>query len=482
MTRRGRVPPRWRIAGLVGAAGGATLMVAMAPAGPAAAFPEVPNFCNGWSTGASQVVFASSFRRYTFTSDGTFTTPDTIAMPVRVLLVGGGGGGGAGGVGRAGGGGGGGAVLEYLDTGLSLEPGTTYTITIGQGGAGSASLTERGQAGTSTIVQGGSQYFEATGGAGGGSGDASTATGAIGTIYSGMPAGSSGGGGGSYTNAVQAGGTGATGAGNGGTGQTGTEAQATRRNGGGGGGASPGNGSNGTNTKGGNGGSGEANSDSTSTSTAYGGGGGGGGRAGTATGGSGGGGRGGIDSADPAIRNGTNANTTAGVAGAGGGGGANSATYALTEGGDGARGTVVIAHRANYTCPSGAPSGTPAITGTVAADTAVMTWNAPTTFTTPQAVASYTVLYYLPGGTSAGNIYARGGPVTPRSINISGATKAACDALNPAWVCDPGLSLSGEVDVTFKTFARTTACNTPTPPNVCGVGKLTASSPAVTYP
>ncbi len=462
---------------VVGIVGAGLVLTSIPTASTVAAFPEIPNYCNAWTTGASQVLVANNYRRFTFTADGTFTTPNTVAMPVKMFIMGGGGGGGAGGIAKSGGGGGGGAALEYLETDVSLEAGTAYTITIGQGGAGSTSLTQRGASGTSTIVAGGSQHFEATGGAGGGSGDSSAASGASGTIYSGMPAGSSAGGGGSYNNSAQTGGTGATSGGNGGTGNAGSgnaSQQETRRTGGGGGGASPTAGSNASNSKGGNGGSGESNSDATNVSVTYGGGGGGGGRTSASTGGSGGGGAGGIDSADPAVYNGADANTTGGVAGGGGGGGANSATIALTSGGAGARGTVVIAYKDNYTCPRTAPTGTPGVTGVVASNTAVLSWTAPTTFVSPQAVASYTVVYYLPGGTSSGNIYAKGGPVTPRTINISGATESACESLNAGWDCSSSLSLSGATGVTFKVFARTT---------VGGVGKLTAaSSPSVSYP
>lgn len=475
MTRTARVRA-WRRASAVVAVGGcAGALFVLAPAFPAGAFPEVPNFCNGWSTGASNVVVSSSLRRFTFTSDGTFTTPNTTSMPVRLFMVGGGGGGGAGGLNAGGGGGGAGAVLEYLDTAVSLEPGTTYTITIGQGGSGSTSITERGGSGTSSIVAGGSQYFEATGGGGGASGDASVGTGANGTVYPGMYAGSSGGGGAGYDTVTHAGGTGAAGdsfaGGNGGLGQAGTAAQLNRRNGGGGGGANPSNGGNGsTGGSGGGGGSGESNGDSTGTSISYASGGGGGGRSSGGSGSGGGGGAGGAGSAF-----GTDANTTGGTAGGGGGGGGNNSAAGLTEGGDGARGTVVIAHRINYTCPTSAPSGTPGISGTIAGGNAVLTWNTPGGFLSGsgQVVSTYTVVYFLPGGTSSGNIYAKGGPASPRSINISGDTEAECEALNPGWDCAESLGLAGAVDVTFKTFART---------SVNGVGKMTAASPAVTYP
>ena len=117
MRRGSRVRSSPARAGFMAIGGGAVLVLATLPAATsAAAFPEVANFCNGWSTDAAGVVVASSYRRFTFTSDGTFTTPNTTAMPVKLFMVGGGGGGGAGGLGAGGGGGGAGAVMEYLDT------------------------------------------------------------------------------------------------------------------------------------------------------------------------------------------------------------------------------------------------------------------------------------------------------------------------------------------------------------------------------
>lgn len=466
-TTRGQCAAPRRYSGRVAAAVAATVaFTGLAAAGPAAAdFPQVANFCNAWTTNVESITVSSSFRRFVFTQDGTFTTPPNVDMPVRMLLVGGGGGGGAGGVDRAGGGGGGGAVLEFADGAITLSPDTTYTITIGQGGAGSTSVTEVGDDGTGTRIVGGSLDITAAGGAGGGSGDASAAIGTSGTVGTGASVGSSGGGGGAYDAATHAGGSGGTGAGNGGTGKDGSAAQAARRNGGGGGGANPSNGSNGSNSKGGNGGSGESNSDSGVT-IAFGGGGGGGGRPGAGTGGSGGGGAGGVGSA-----NGADANTTSGVAGGGGGGGGNSTTVS-TSGGAGAPGKVVIAHRSNYACPTGAPSGTPGITGTVGAGTATMTWSAPTTFPSGVTVATWTVLYYPDGSTTAGAIYARGGPATPRSINVAGATLAECTTNNPAWECVLGKGdLTG--NVTFRAFARTSTDT---------VSKLTAPSSAVAYP
>jgi hypothetical protein len=76
-----------------------------------------------------------------FTSTGTFVTPSNCSS-VEVFLVGGGAGGGYARVstdanyGTAGGGGGGGAVLRRT---LTVVPGTSYTVTIGAGGAGATS-------------------------------------------------------------------------------------------------------------------------------------------------------------------------------------------------------------------------------------------------------------------------------------------------------------------------------------------------------
>jgi hypothetical protein len=87
-------------------------------------------------------------------------------------------------------------------------------------------------------------------------------------------------------------------------------------------------------------------------------------------------------------------------------------------------------------------------------------------------VSSWTVVYYPEGSTTAGGIYARGGPATPRSINVSGATVEDCQTLNPGWDCVLGKGdLTG--DVTFKAFARTSTDT---------ISKLTAASPIVTYP
>lgn len=75
-----------------------------------------------------------------FTSTGTFTAPSN-CYSVEVFLVGAGGGGGgfpAGNPGKGGGGGGGEVITSRK---ISVTPGTSYTVTIGAGGAGGAANT-----------------------------------------------------------------------------------------------------------------------------------------------------------------------------------------------------------------------------------------------------------------------------------------------------------------------------------------------------
>jgi hypothetical protein len=171
-------------------------------------------------------------------------------------------GGGAGGYinGFAGGGGGGG----FINSSLSVNPGTTYTMVIGAGGTGA------GGAGTNSSITG---VAIASGGGAGGQNN----------TYSGGGSGYTGGsGGGGGAGAVGVpGGAGISGQGNaGGTGDT------FAGGGGGGGGAIGGNGSG---DSGGNGGTGHLNT-ITGSAIYYAGGGGGGGSAGGGAGGSGGGG------------------------------------------------------------------------------------------------------------------------------------------------------------------------------------------------
>lgn len=100
-----------------------------------------------------------------FTSTGTFTAPSNCSA-VRLFLVGGGGGGGSarytGGTSGAGGGGGGGVVVEWQL--VPVTPGTSYTVTIGSGGAGSSS-DAAGSVGVDTTF---GALLTAQGGGGGG--------------------------------------------------------------------------------------------------------------------------------------------------------------------------------------------------------------------------------------------------------------------------------------------------------------------------
>lgn len=100
----------------------------------------------------------------TFTSSGTFTVPAGVSL-IKVTVVGGGGGGGGGyqasNYSNAGGGtgGGGGVAVGYV----SVTPGSTHTVTIGAGGAGTNSWSNGSAGGTSSF----GSVLSATGGGGG---------------------------------------------------------------------------------------------------------------------------------------------------------------------------------------------------------------------------------------------------------------------------------------------------------------------------
>ena len=236
--------------------------------------------------------------------------------------------GGAGGAGNGGGGGGAGGLLTGTAT---LMPGTTYTATIGGGGAGYTAGSNSLFTGLTTVIGGGA------GGQGGG------------PAYSGGSGGSGGGGGGGYFDQPQgAGGAGTSGQGN--AGGWGARYWDGVNAGGGGGGAGSGGGGGGGYTPGA-GGSGAASS-ITGTSTYYAGGGGGGtgvsdtipGGAGGAGGGGNGGGRGAWGSAGAA--------NTGGGAGGGGAGG--------TSSGNGGSGVIILSvPTSGY---SGTTTGSPTIT------------------------------------------------------------------------------------------------------------------------
>jgi hypothetical protein len=92
--------------------------------------------CDGAS---SSSIGVSQMNIQVFTSNGTFTVPSSVTQIIIEAWGAGGGGGGScspNAAGAVGGGGGGGA---YIKKSISVIPGQTYTITIGQGGIGGAS-------------------------------------------------------------------------------------------------------------------------------------------------------------------------------------------------------------------------------------------------------------------------------------------------------------------------------------------------------
>lgn len=252
--------------------------------------------------------------------NGSAFTYSSPVVSVPYLIVGGGGGGG----GSDGGGGGAGGLLSGTAT---LLKGTTYSVTVGAGGAVNA--------------QGVSSTFFGLTALGGGYGAAG----------SGSPSsGGSGGGGGGY-NPNQAGGSGTSGQGNNGGTSTGT----TYGGAGGGGGASAvGANGNGANLQGGAGGAGTASS-ITGTSVTYAGGGGGGGGNNGAAGGAGGAGGGGAGSAGVAT-------ATAGSANTGGGGGGGGGQSGVGNGAGAAGGSGVVILSVPTALYSGTTTGSPTIT------------------------------------------------------------------------------------------------------------------------
>lgn len=272
----------------------------------------------------------------------TFTLEAEIAAPVvngQVMVVAAGGGGGS----VYAGGGGGGEV--YYNSSYPLDPLSSYTVTIGTGGAGAPDRNSKG-------TNGGDSAFGAITAAGGGGGG-SLSTGAAGTM-NGLPGGSGGGGagGGSVAGPGNSGIGGAgTAGGTGGDGETNGTSEAA---GGGGGGA----GVNGQTApdynNGGNGGDGVAVS--IGGSSLYYGGGGGGGASGPfgpntpGAGGNGGGAAGSLGQGGDAIAN------------RGGGGGGSGWGGADQRGGNGGSGIVAV----RYT---GSPQWTGGTVSSVGGDT-----------------------------------------------------------------------------------------------------------------
>jgi hypothetical protein len=258
---------------------------------------------------------------------------DPITYSADILVVAGGGGGGGGNVAGGGGGGAGG----YRTSTQTLNGGTVYTITVGDGGAGvgGGSYSNTRNPGSNSSISGsGLTTITSAGGGGGSSGN-----------IAGENGGSGGGGNGGY----------ATGGGSGNTpstspsqGNNGGSAGGTYGAGGGGGASATG--SNGSTNVGGNGGNGTASS-ITGSSVTYAGGGGGGpsGNGTKGLGGTGGGGNSiGAANAD---------NGTANLGGGGGGGDGSGSGY---YGGNGGKGVVILSvPTASY---SGTSTGSPTIT------------------------------------------------------------------------------------------------------------------------
>ena len=250
------------------------------------------------------------------------------------LVVAGGGGGGRN---WGGGGGAGGFRTNVGGTATTFNIGTTYTITVGTGGAGGtsdASPSGNTSGGDSSISGSGLTTITSTGGGRGGDLVAASS-------------GGSGGGGGNFGS--NTGGAGNTPSTSPSQGNNGGNTDATGNAQGGGGGASAVGGT-GVSPVAGNGGAGTASS-ITGSSVTYAGGGGGSANTGTAgTGGAGGGGAGG--------KNSTSTAGTAGTVNTGGGGGGGPFQY---NGGAGGSGIVVIRYP-DTSAAAAATTGSPTIT------------------------------------------------------------------------------------------------------------------------
>lgn len=241
---------------------------------------------------------------------------------IEYLIVAGGGGGAWGNGGPGGGGGAGGLLKGTQNVNLA----STYNITVGKGGVGSADPYGNNAKGTNSTAFGLTAV-------GGGNGRWNTA------YVTGNGAGGSGGGAGAGGSSTPVG-TGTSGQGNNG----GNQSTSSQDNGGGGGGYGSVGGNAVGNTSAGNGGTGFASS-ITGTSLFYAGGGGGGGQSSAGIGGSGVGGNGGK-------QNTTNATTPTANTGSGGGGG-----MGATAGADG---VVILRILTDYF--SGNVTGNPTIT------------------------------------------------------------------------------------------------------------------------
>jgi len=306
---------------------------------------------------AATLIFIDSTKGWLVTDDGLQSTVGPVAYSTDFLVIAGGGSGG-----NDGGGGGAGG---YRTSTQAIFPGSTYTVTVGDGGAAGSIGTQNNGSNSSISGTGITTITSAGGGAGGFGQSAS--------YQNGTNGGSGGGGGstGSGTNngAGGSGNTPSTSPSQGNNGGTGKSDNAGYRAGGGGGGAGAVGENSSTpaqsnNDKGGAGGAGTASSITGSSVTRAGG---GGGRSGTAyasPGGAGGGGNGG-----------GSLTASAGTANTGGGGGS---AKDASSGNAGGSGVVILSiPDADY---SGTTTGSPTVATGVSGKT-VLTFNGDGSYT-----------------------------------------------------------------------------------------------------
>ena len=282
------------------------------------------------------IVYSGATKGWIPNSDDDVTLAADPSYALDILVIAGGAGGG--GQYYSGGGGAGG---NRTITTQRFTPGTTYTVTVGNGGTGGGNVPDsRGGNGNDSSVSGsGFTTITSTGGGGGGAGGA--------TPQKTGQDGGCGGGGSGYNDGGLGGGTGNTPATDPAQGFDGGGNNATPEGGGGGGGGSSAVGETPTSQNGGFGGDGSA-STITGASVTRGGGGGGADSYITADGGAGGAGGGGKGAN-------TSNDNTAGTANTGGGGGA-SRTSTGSAGGSG-----VVIFRILTTKYSGTVTGSPSV-------------------------------------------------------------------------------------------------------------------------
>ena len=302
---------------------------------------------------AITLVFIDSTRGWLVTDSG-LQSEASATYPASFLVIAGGGGGG---FDRGGGGGAGGYRSSFssessgggasAETAASLTPGTVYTITVGDGGAGSTSAGAKGTSGNDSSISGsGLTTITSSGGGGGGTGQPGLREGL---------AGGSGGGAGYNSPSSPSGGSGTANQGFAGADYPGGVTA------GGGGGASE----TGQTFSGGDG---VASTITGSSVTRGGGGGGHNGSSSAPPGGSGGGGNGGQDGGS---------NSTAGTANTGGGGGGGQGGSPSANGAAGGKGVVILRVASNKF--SGTTTGSPTVSNS-GSDT-IMVFNSSGSYT-----------------------------------------------------------------------------------------------------